>query len=60
MFILKDEVFRLQEKKFFSLCEKYLQGFNCCFEIGRNRNYYLHYFSKENKEKKTHIMKLLL
>ena len=43
---------RLQEKKLFSLSEKYPQGFNCCFEIGRNRNYYFHYFSKKNKEKK--------
>lgn len=43
---------RLVEKKIFSLYEKYSQGFSCCFEIGRNRNYYLHYFSKKNKEKK--------
>ena len=43
---------RLVEKKIFSLYEKYSQGFSRCFEIGRNRNYYLHYFSKKNKEKK--------
>ena len=40
---------RLLKKKFLRLCEKYLQEFEDCFMVAKNKDSMIYFFSKVNK-----------